>query len=104
VNAAEFLADLADKPARLRQLADRLPDAWAGIDTDRPVLLIGMGSSHYAPASSDPNITCLDAHRGSGPAQRRQRGAAPSPRPARRLRSSGQDLWGHPTPFRPHNP
>lgn len=42
-----FLADLAEKPARLRELARS--KAWAFIPTPPPmVLLLGMGSSHYA--------------------------------------------------------
>jgi glucosamine 6-phosphate synthetase-like amidotransferase/phosphosugar isomerase protein len=53
VNAEKFLADLEAKPARLRALAAELPGLWtgvddAGIDIDRSVLLLGMGSSHYA--------------------------------------------------------
>jgi fructoselysine-6-P-deglycase FrlB-like protein len=46
-----FLADLEEKPDRLRALA-RLLDAevpWASVrERGSPVLLLGMGSSHYA--------------------------------------------------------
>jgi fructoselysine-6-P-deglycase FrlB-like protein len=46
-----FLSDLAEKPARLADLATalRADDPWAflgGVDT--PVVLLGMGSSHFA--------------------------------------------------------
>jgi glucosamine 6-phosphate synthetase-like amidotransferase/phosphosugar isomerase protein len=46
-----FLADLEEKPARLAALAQRLraTDPWAVLgEIDAPVLLLGMGSSHYA--------------------------------------------------------
>jgi glucosamine--fructose-6-phosphate aminotransferase (isomerizing) len=47
-----FLADLEEKPDRLRTLAERLEadDPWAFVgELDSPlVLLLGMGSSHYA--------------------------------------------------------
>ncbi len=46
-----FLADLEEKPARLAALAQRLraTDPWAALgEIDAPVLLLGMGSSHYA--------------------------------------------------------
>jgi glucosamine 6-phosphate synthetase-like amidotransferase/phosphosugar isomerase protein len=46
-----FLADLEEKPARLAALAQRLraTDPWADLgEIDAPVLLLGMGSSHYA--------------------------------------------------------
>ncbi|WP_007512646.1 SIS domain-containing protein [Pseudofrankia saprophytica] len=48
MNADLFLADLEDKPARLRALAAAVTGSWAATDTDRPILLFGMGSSHYA--------------------------------------------------------
>ncbi|MBL7497815.1 SIS domain-containing protein [Frankia sp. CNm7] len=48
MNADLFLADLEEKPARLRELAPELAGCWAGVDTKRPTLLLGMGSSHYA--------------------------------------------------------
>ena len=42
-----FLQDLHEKPARLRALD--LTGAWGFLDTSpAPVLLLGMGSSHYA--------------------------------------------------------
>lgn len=41
-----FLADLQEKPARLRELD--LADAWGFVDRPERVLLLGMGSSHYA--------------------------------------------------------
>src|SRR3954453_12219475 len=47
-----FLADLEEKPDRLRTLAERLEadDPWAFVgELDSPlVLLLGMGSSHSA--------------------------------------------------------
>ena len=46
-----FLADLEEKPARLAALAQQLraTDPWAALgEIDAPVLLLGMGSSHYA--------------------------------------------------------
>ena len=46
-----FLADLDEKPARLAALAQHLraTDPWAVLgEIDAPVLLLGMGSSHYA--------------------------------------------------------
>ena len=46
-----FLADLEEKPARLAALAQRLrvTDPWAALgEIDAPLLLLGMGSSHYA--------------------------------------------------------
>ncbi|HEX4685622.1 MAG TPA: SIS domain-containing protein [Nocardioides sp.] len=52
MDPALFLADLEEKPRRLRELAGsvRDRDPWAGVvDTlDVPVVLLGMGSSHYA--------------------------------------------------------
>jgi len=41
-----FLADLQEKPARLRELD--LDGAWDFVAGPAPVLLLGMGSSHYA--------------------------------------------------------
>jgi len=41
-----FLAALLEKPARLRELD--LADAWGFVDRPERVLLLGMGSSHYA--------------------------------------------------------
>jgi len=41
-----FLADLLEKPARLRGLD--LDDAWGFVAPPAQVLLLGMGSSHYA--------------------------------------------------------
>lgn len=41
-----FLADLAEKPARLRELD--LAGAWGFVQRPRRVVLLGMGSSHYA--------------------------------------------------------
>ncbi|HSS66967.1 MAG TPA: SIS domain-containing protein [Nocardioidaceae bacterium] len=53
MEAAGFLADLEEKPARLRELADVVErdDPWGGVldGVDRLVIL-GMGSSHYAGA------------------------------------------------------
>lgn len=43
-----FLTDLEAKPEWLRELAAQIGGLWAGVDTERPILLIGMGSSHYA--------------------------------------------------------
>lgn len=46
-----FLADLLEKPARLADLAAalRAEEPWAPLgDVDGPVVLLGMGSSHYA--------------------------------------------------------
>lgn len=42
----QFLADLREKPARLRELD--LDGAWDFVAGPAPVLLLGMGSSHYA--------------------------------------------------------
>ncbi|HEX6151580.1 SIS domain-containing protein [Nocardioides sp.] len=42
----QFLADLLEKPARLRALD--LADAWSFLTPPAQVLLLGMGSSHYA--------------------------------------------------------
>lgn len=46
MNPELFLADLHDKPARLRELS--LADAWGFVSAPMRVLLLGMGSSHYA--------------------------------------------------------
>jgi glutamine---fructose-6-phosphate transaminase (isomerizing) len=46
-----FLADLEEKPRRLADLAAalRADDPWAPLgDLDAPVVLLGVGSSHYA--------------------------------------------------------
>jgi fructoselysine-6-P-deglycase FrlB-like protein len=50
VNPELFHADLAEKPARLRQLAAALKDGplWPDLSSTSRVLLLGMGSSHYA--------------------------------------------------------
>ncbi len=51
MDADLFLADLEEKPARLAALAQQLraTDPWAALgEIDAPVLLLGMGSSHYA--------------------------------------------------------
>ena len=49
MNPEKFAADLEEKPARLRTLAEQLPDLWrwAG-EADGTAYLLGMGSSHYA--------------------------------------------------------
>ncbi len=41
-----FLADLHEKPARLRELS--VADAWGFVARPAQLLLLGMGSSHYA--------------------------------------------------------
>lgn len=41
-----FLADLHEKPARLRELS--VTDAWGFVARPAQLLLLGMGSSHYA--------------------------------------------------------
>ncbi len=46
VNPELFLADLAEKPPRLRALD--LTSAWGFVEQPRRVVLLGMGSSHYA--------------------------------------------------------
>jgi fructoselysine-6-P-deglycase FrlB-like protein len=49
--AAGFLADVQDKPARLRELADALgsDDPWRDLPaTVDQLVVLGMGSSHYA--------------------------------------------------------
>ncbi len=46
MNPELFLADLHEKPARLAEL--RLDDAWGFVDRPARILLLGMGSSHYA--------------------------------------------------------
>jgi fructoselysine-6-P-deglycase FrlB-like protein len=46
MNAELFFADLHEKPERLRAL--NVLDSWTGLPTGRSVLLLGMGSSHYA--------------------------------------------------------
>ena len=51
MDPALFLADLDEKPDRLAALARHLRaiDPWAALgEVDAPVLLLGMGSSHYA--------------------------------------------------------
>ncbi len=51
MDADLFLADLEEKPARLAALAQHLraTDPWAVLgEVDGPVVLLGMGSSHYA--------------------------------------------------------
>jgi glutamine---fructose-6-phosphate transaminase (isomerizing) len=51
MDPALFLADLEEKPQRLTDLAAwlRADDPWARVgDLDAPVVLLGMGSSHYA--------------------------------------------------------
>ena len=51
MDADLFLADLEEKPARLAALAQHLrsADPWAVLgDTEAPVVVLGMGSSHYA--------------------------------------------------------
>ncbi len=50
MNPDLFLADLEEKPARLAALADGLrgSDPWAALDELDTVVLLGMGSSHYA--------------------------------------------------------
>src|SRR5689334_14527257 len=51
MDAALFLADVEEKPARLADLAASLrhDDPWAGLGgPDVPVVLLGMGSSHFA--------------------------------------------------------
>jgi fructoselysine-6-P-deglycase FrlB-like protein len=49
MNPELFRADLAEKPARLRQLADAVKDGlWPDLRGTGRVLLLGMGSSHYA--------------------------------------------------------
>lgn len=53
-----FLADLLEKPARLRQLD--LDDAWGFVVPPERVLLLGMGSSHYA------NLVCAARLRAAG--------------------------------------
>lgn len=46
MNPELFLADLHDKPARLRALS--LDGSWDFVAAPERVLLLGMGSSHYA--------------------------------------------------------
>jgi glucosamine--fructose-6-phosphate aminotransferase (isomerizing) len=53
-----FLADLLEKPARLRELD--LEDAWGFVAPPERVLLLGMGSSHYA------NLVCAARLRAAG--------------------------------------
>jgi glucosamine--fructose-6-phosphate aminotransferase (isomerizing) len=53
-----FLADLLEKPDRLRQLD--LEDAWGFVAPPERVLLLGMGSSHYA------NLVCAARLRAAG--------------------------------------
>ena len=51
MDPALFLADLEEKPQRLADLAAslRAEDPWAIVgDRDVPIVLLGMGSSHYA--------------------------------------------------------
>jgi fructoselysine-6-P-deglycase FrlB-like protein len=51
MDPALFLADLEAKPARLRELAAslRAEDPWSPLgDLASPIVLLGMGSSHYA--------------------------------------------------------
>ena len=47
-----FLADLHEKPARLRELTSH--DAWGFVAPPARVLLVGMGSSHYANLVAPP--------------------------------------------------
>jgi glucosamine--fructose-6-phosphate aminotransferase (isomerizing) len=66
MNALDFLADLETKPRWLNLLADRFaqgnPFAAAPRDIER-VLLLGMGSSHYAAsvAARDLRVAGIDA-------------------------------------------
>ncbi len=66
MNALDFRADLETKPRWLNLLADRLakgnPFGAAPRDVDR-VLLLGMGSSHYAAvvAARDLRVAGIDA-------------------------------------------
>ena len=53
-----FLADLLEKPARLRELD--LEGAWGFVAPPERVLLLGMGSSHYA------NLVCAARLRAAG--------------------------------------
>jgi len=46
VNPGLFLADLHEKPARLGDLT--VADAWGFVERPARILLLGMGSSHYA--------------------------------------------------------
>ncbi|HEY3738099.1 MAG TPA: SIS domain-containing protein [Jatrophihabitans sp.] len=46
MNAQLFLEDLRGKPDHLRALDIR--ESWTGVPQGGPVLLLGMGSSHYA--------------------------------------------------------
>src|SRR4051794_19174014 len=51
MDAGLFLADLEEKPARLAALAQHLrnADPWAALgEIEAPVVVVGMGSSHYA--------------------------------------------------------
>src|SRR5215471_16880699 len=51
MDPALFLADLEEKPRRLRELARLLStsDPWESVgELNGPVVLLGMGSSHYA--------------------------------------------------------
>jgi glutamine---fructose-6-phosphate transaminase (isomerizing) len=51
MDPAPFLADLEEKPARLRELAGslRADDPWSPLgDVEGTIVLLGMGSSHYA--------------------------------------------------------
>ena len=46
MNPDLFLADLLEKPTRLAELS--LADAWGFVQRPARILLLGMGSSHYA--------------------------------------------------------
>jgi glucosamine 6-phosphate synthetase-like amidotransferase/phosphosugar isomerase protein len=52
VDAKLFAEDLAAKPAVLREWADSFGSPWSdlGITADQRIVLVGMGSSHYANA------------------------------------------------------
>ena len=53
MEAAGFLADVEEKPDRLRGLADVVErdDPWGGVvDSADRLVILGMGSSHYAGA------------------------------------------------------
>ena len=120
MDAHLFLADLEEKPARLAGLAQRLrdEDPWAAIgEVEAGVLLLGMGSSHYAnqvaaarlrsrgvPAVAELAASDLLPGRPAGHAGRRGvrlRRLAPRPstpydgsvRPAREHGSWGSPTW-----------
>lgn len=48
MDATAFLADIERAPRTMQELIPHLGQAWSGIDRESSIVLVGMGSSHYA--------------------------------------------------------